>query len=402
MFVEADGRADGPDLAGWTGTRLFDMSAEALTASLRLLAAAAGHQAPPAALALRAELTIVTQNSTTGDPDGIHGIDGIDGQNSGTDNRAPSGDREPSATGGQTAVPNAPELSATGNESVSAPRLVLVDDPFEASARDALEAWATRPVRVSVLGALRIEANGQPVTKLRSQAWAVAALLAWKGVGGVSDEQIDGMCWPDQDDLERVARWRQDGFKSLRARLRESTGRKTAQFVPLRDRRDYVLNPEYTAVDLWVFRALDAAAGSARTSADRLHWLEKAVGFCAGELLSEETGAVFAWADSPRVTVRAEQVGVLTRYATHAAEADQPDKALAALRRAAAITDDAEYIYRRMFDLLAALGRHAEIAAQMEVLNASADEMGAMVDPATREHAARLLRPGGRHTVSEH
>lgn len=375
VFVEPDGSATGPGLAEWTSTRLFDLSADSLAVALRLLAEAAGHQVePPPDPA--AELTVVEaepEHAAAGPAD-AHTDARIDG---------------PAPVAASTATP----MTREGEQAISTPRLVLAAGPAEQTAQAQLEAWATRPVRISVLRSLRIEAGGEPVTKLRSQARPIAALLAWKGGAGITDEQIDAACWPDEDDFERVRRWRQDGLKSLRSRLRESTGRKTSQFIPLRDRRDYLLDPEHTTVDLWLLRALDHAAGTARDEQAKLRWLELAVPLCAGQFLIEETGYDFAWADAPRVTVKAEQVSVLTRYAELAAENEQPDAALAALRQAAALADDNEYVYRRMFELLAALGRRAEIAAQMEVLTAAADAMGATVHPATRELAARLLRP---------
>lgn len=387
VFVEPDGRATGPGLAQWAGTRLFDLSADSLTAVLRLLAEAAGHQVePPPAPA--AELTapgIEPERAAT--PQAAHRlVTAADPTDVRTDGLAP------------VAASTLNPAAHRGEQPISTPRLIRAADPGEQLAQAQLEAWASRPVRISVLGSLRIEAGGEPVTKLRSQARPIAALLAWKGGAGITDEQIDAACWPDEDDLERVRRWRQDGLKSLRSRLRESTGRKTSQFVPLRDRRDYLLDPEHTAVDLWLLRALENAASAARDEPAKVRWLEQAVPLCAGQFLIEETGYDFAWADAPRVTVKAEQVSVLTRYAELAAENEQPDAALAALRQAAALADDNEYIYRRMFELLAALGRRAEIAAQMEVLTVTADTMGATVHPATRELAARLLRPAASRT----
>lgn len=380
-FVEADGRASGPGLADWAGTRLFDLSASSFTAVLQLLAAASGNQPlaqETAPSGPRTELTVVAYQ--------------------------PAFDQAPTAPGDdaprtyqqdvETGMTPSSQSDDGAEDTLAAPRLVLVADPAEQIAADMLQAWSQRSVRISILGPLRIEANGAPVTKMRSQARTLAALMAWKGAVGISDAGIDAACMPDEDDLERVARWRQDGLKSLRARLRESTERKTTRFVELRDRRDYLLDPEQVAVDLWLFRALHAAAGAAREEADQIRWLRHAVEVCGGELLADQTSPDFAWADSPRVTVRSEQVAVLTRYAELIVRDGQPEPALAALRRAAALADDNEYIYLRMFDLLAELGRHAEIAAQMQVLDAAADAVGATVSTATRQHAANLLRPG--------
>ena len=386
-FVEADGRVSGPGLADWAGTRLFDLSADSLTAVLRLLAAASGNQSPaqePAPPVPRAELTVVANQGASDQVPTALGDDAL-----------------PTLQQNVAADMPSPSHSDDGAEDgLAVPRLVLVADPAEQIAADMLQAWSQRSVRISVLGPLRIEANGAPVTKMRSQARTLAALLAWKGAVGISDAGIDAACMPDEDDLERVARWRQDGLKSLRARLRESTGHKTGRFVELRDRREYRLDPEQVAVDLWLFRALHAAAGAAREEPDQLRWLRHAVEVCGGELLADQTSPDFAWADSPRVTVRSEQVEVLTRYAELAARAGEQERALAALRRAASIADDNEYIYLRMFDLLAELGRHAEIAAQMHVLDAAADAVGATVSTATRQHAASLLRPGAAASTS--
>jgi len=381
-FVETDGSASGPGLAQWTGTRLFDLSADSFTAVLRLLGAASGNQAhdpETPSPTPRTELTVVAYQAPQDEAEDAVG-----------ENTPHTGQQEIIAAGTTHAVLTDNDAADTRE----APRLVLIADPAEQIATDMLQAWSKRPIRIRILGPLRIEASGAPVTKMRSQARTLAALLAWKGTAGISDAGIDAACMPDENDLERVARWRQDGLKSLRARLRESTGRRMTKFVELRDRRDYLLDPEHVAVDLWLFRALHAAAGAAREESDQLRWLQQAVEFCGAELLADQTGPDFAWADWPRVTLRSEQVAVLTRYADLSIRAEQSERALTALRRAATLSDDNEYIYVRIFELLAAMGRHAEIAAQMQILDASADAVGATVSTATREHAARLLRHG--------
>jgi DNA-binding SARP family transcriptional activator len=373
VYVDADGHTDGGDIAEWTGARMFDLPPTALTEILNLLAAAAGHASPPAA-ATRAELTVVPDSPA-------------------------QQANEPEGTVADTTSTPATESQSAENDDMAlepaaptgGPRLVLVDDPAEKHAEAMLAAWAERPVRISVLGPLRIEADGEHVTKLRSQARPIAALLAWKGHAGASDSQIDTTCWPDEDDPARIQQWRQDGLKSLRSRLRMTTGRKTAQFITLRDRRDYLLEPEFTTVDLWVLHALEAAASATRDPQAKARYLTRAAEFCTGTLLAEETGPDFAWADAPRVTVTGLQVSVLARLAELSAD-DEPDKALTALRRAAAMAEDNEHLHLRIIDLLAALGRHTEIPAQMQILTAHADSMGASVSQAARAHAARAMR----------
>jgi DNA-binding SARP family transcriptional activator len=374
VYVGADGHTEGPDLAEWTGARMFNLPAAAFTDVLHLLAAAAGHLPTPEPEP-RPDLTLVHD----GEPQ-------------------PAGEAEPPDTDAardpDTADPDEaaaqPSVQASGADRPAAPRLVLVDDPAEDRAQQALTAWDERPVRISVLGPLLIEADGEQVAKLRSQARPIAALLAWKGPSGASDQQIDATCWPDEDDPARIQQWRQDGLKSLRGRLRLTTGRKTAPFIA-RDHRGYLLEPAFTTADLWVLQALEAAASATRDPQAKARYLTRAAEFCTGTLLAEETGPDFAWADGPRVTITGLQVSVLARLAELAAD-DEPDKALAALRRAAAMAEDNEHLHLRIIDLLAALGRHAEIPAQMQILTAHADSMGASVSQAARAHAARALR----------
>lgn len=382
VYVDADGHTEGADLAEWTGARMFNLPATDFTDVLDLLAAAAGHPSTPAPASVpRPDLALVQDTPA-------QEADEPDESAVGTTSRAEDLNQAADSSG-QSAEP--------ARQPVGAPRLMLVEDPADKHAEAMLAAWDQRPVRISVLGPLRIDADGASVTKLRSQARPIAALLAWKGPAGASDQQIDTTCWPDEDDPARIQQWRQDGLKSLRSRLRTATGRKTAQFIVLRDRRDYVLEPDHATVDLWVLQALEAAASANRDPQAKLHYLTRAAEFCTGELMAEETGADFAWVDGPRVTVTALQVSVLARLAELAAD-DQPDKALAALRQAAAMAVDNEHLHLRIIDLLAALGRHTEIPTQLQVLTAHADAMGAAVSQAARAHAAKAMRTADART----
>lgn len=370
VYVGADGHTEGPDLAEWTGARMFNLPAAAFTDVLHLLAAAAGHLPTPEPDP-RPDLTLVHD----GEPQPTDQVETPD-----TDAAHLAATVNPDRAAAQTGRTDTP----------AAPHLVLVDDPAETRAQQALAAWDEHPVRISVLGPLLIEADGELVAKLRSQARPIAALLAWKGPSGASDQQIDATCWPDEDDPARIQQWRQDGLKSLRSRLRLTTGRKTAPFIA-RDHRGYLLEPAFTTVDLWVLQALEAAASATRDPQAKARYLTRAAEFCTGTLLAEESGPDFAWADGPRVTVTGLQVSVLARLAELVAD-DEPDKALTALRRAAAMAEDNEHLHLRIIDLLAAQGRHAEIPAQMQILTAHADSMGASVSQAARAHAARAMR----------
>jgi DNA-binding SARP family transcriptional activator len=246
-----------------------------------------------------------------------------------------------------------------------------------------------------VLGGLSITADGQPVTGLRTSARILAALLAVKGNAGASAEQIDAMCWPDAEpeEMDRVAKWRADGLNSLRKRLAAAMGQRSPRLVLLdRATGRYRLNPELIATDLSTLAELTAAARVAGDTEQRLNLLAAAEPLCRGQLLDGELGDNLDWSSDYTATYADEQVAILARLANIASTAAQYDQALAALEKAAALTEDNETLYRQMFDILADASRHTEIPGKLRTLEAYADSLGAGVSAETREAAARAMK----------
>ena len=410
-FVEADGTATGPTVGDWSGARLWNLSATALADVLDLLARAAGDpgtgdgqpesedwpETSPARETARtagdgggqeATVTILPVRAMPeqeADPAGDH-----------TD-KAKKQTVVASQTAGEDAAALAP-VTMLPVRPASAPISAAADaarSGAQMRADTALAAWEQNPVRISVLGGLSITVDGQPVSGLRTSARVLAALLAVKGQAGASAEQIDAMCWPDADpeEMDRVAKWRADGLNSLRKRLAVAIGQRSPRLVLLdRATGRYRLNPALITTDIGTLAELVGAARGADDTEQRLALLTAAEPLCRGQLLDGELGDNLDWGGDYTATWADEQVAVLARLATLASTATRHDQALAALEKAAVLTEDNEALYRQMFDILAGAGRHSEIPGKLRTLEAYADSLGADVSTATREAAARAMK----------
>ncbi|WP_228563074.1 AfsR/SARP family transcriptional regulator, partial [Catenulispora rubra] len=411
IFVEADGTATGPTIGDWSRARLWNLSTAALADVLDLLARAAGHD--------------------PGQPDSQAEPEDWPETVPGRDDAAGTvfGGGRPDATVTVLPMPARPEpevdrtdserdesvaaehTAATAYAPALAPVTMLPTRPTssptdevrgEAQARAdaALAAWNQNPVRITVLGGLSITVDGQPVSGLRTSARVLAALLAVKGTAGASADQIDAMCWPDAEpeEMDRIAKWRADGLNSLRKRLAAAIGQRTARLVLLdRATGRYRFSPELIATDVGSLAELVTAARSAGDAEQRLALLAAAEPLCRGQLLDGELGDNFDWGADFTATFADKQVAVLARLATLASTAADHDQALAALEKAAALTEDNEALYRQMFDILATAGRHAEIPGKLRTLEAYADSLGAGVTAVTREAAAQAMKRQPHH-----
>ncbi|WP_194894172.1 AfsR/SARP family transcriptional regulator, partial [Catenulispora pinisilvae] len=407
-FVEHDGTATGPAAADWAGTRLWNLSPTGLGDVITLLARAAGHQ--PEITGAAAVTDPWPQLEPVKAPYQA-GTAASDNSWEATVTALPVRTvnvAQPAV--GQPTIEDASEARQEPTEAESpiapvtvlpvrsaAPAAEVADAGAAGTARAAvlLTAWEQHPVQITVLGGLRISVAGQPVAGLRTQARVLAALLAIKGPAGATAAQIDAMCWPDAGpaDADRVTKWRKDGITSLRTRLNEAAGRQTSAYIALdRATGRYSLDPDLVATDVSSLAALTAAARTAQSSEDRLALLAAASPLCAGILLDGELGDVFAWADDYAPTFADQQTAVLGRLAALAADAGLADQALGALEQAAAFTEDAEALYRQMFDILAAAGRHAEIPGKLRILETFTDSLGADVSAETRQAAADAMR----------
>ncbi|ACU72907.1 transcriptional regulator, SARP family [Catenulispora acidiphila DSM 44928] len=407
-FVEADGTATGPAVRDWSGARLWNLSAPALADILDLLARAAGHdpgtpggQAEPDDWPETPPAHDAAERAAADENDGGEATITVLPVRPMPDRQAdPVGDdhEERTLTDSPVAGANTASLAPVTMLPVRpAPDRALADaarTSADVRAEAALTAWNENPIRINVLGGLNITAGGQSVSGLRTSARVLAALLAVKGSAGASSEQIDAMCWPDANpqEMDRIAKWRADGLNSLRKRLAAAMGQRSPRLVLLdRATGRYRLNPELVATDLGTIAELTAAARSAGDTEQRLALLAAAEPLCRGALLDGELGDNFDWSADFIATVADEQVAVLARLATLAADS-RPDQALAALEKAAAFTEDNETLYQQMFDILAEAGRHSEIPGKLRTLEAYADSLGAGVSTATREAAARAMK----------
>ena len=397
VLVEADGTATGPAAGPWEGTRLWNLTPAALTEIAALLALAAGHDPGPST-------TAEDEPDQWPDLGPLAPLPHPDGENStqGTVTVLPLRTRPQDADSSPGTPTSADAADASDIASVTVlplrpapPAPATTGRTGTARASAALAAWEQNPIRITVLGGLQITAAGQPVAGLRTPARVLAALLAVKGSAGATAAQIDAMCWPDASpaELDRVAKWRSDGLTSLRTRLNAAAGRRGTAYVALdRATGRYRLNPDLVATDAGTLQAVTAAARDADTPAERLALLSAASPLCTGKLLDGELGEVFDWGADFTTDFADLQTSMLGRLAALAAAAGRTDQALGALEQAAALTEDNEDLYRQMFDILAADGRHAEVPGKLKTLEAFADSMGAEVTPETRRAAADAMR----------
>ncbi|GAB3474757.1 OmpA family protein [Nocardiopsis coralliicola] len=220
-------------------------------------------------------------------------------------------------------------------------------------------ARSARPVRLQVLGRIRITVHGAPAAPRRRTALEIATYLSQHPDGVRLDAAIEDM-WPAEQ-VVRATRRAHDAISALRAATRTA-----GSDVVLREGDYYRLNPAAVDVDLWDLEALldsapapTALVGAAQTYTD----------FAAE--------ADYPWAEPRRRRVRDRFVRALIAAG---AEAD-PHRARVLLEHAVRIAPDDEEAHHALIRHLAQTDTEAALAAYADYSAAMAD-LDAQMDPA--------------------
>jgi len=245
-----------------------------------------------------------------------------------------------------------------------------------------------RPVRLTLLGPLRITAAGQEVSGGMRKARELLAFLAVHHPDGASGEAISEALWPEADP-GRAAGQRNLALRKAREMLRTATGLPTPMWI-LNASGRYRLDPALIGTDLEAFgEALEEArnaSGDARLAACR-----KAVDLYRGEL-AEGTG--YEWAEPYAETARRRALDAWTTIAEILQPAD-PGQALSALETALGHDPYNEYLYVRIMRLQAAAGRPEAVRRTLALLESKLTDLGIAPSSQTRQAAAALLAAAG-------
>jgi DNA-binding SARP family transcriptional activator len=240
-------------------------------------------------------------------------------------------------------------------------------------------AAAGRPVRLSLLGPLRITADGHEVTGGLRKARELLAFLAVHPAGA-SGEAISEALWPGSRRGQRNL-----ALRKARHMLRAATSLPAPMWIIHAGGR-YHLDPALISTDLQDFtRALDHArhtAGDARLAACR-----EAVSLYRGDLAD---GAGYEWAGPYAETARRRALDAWTVIAEILQPAD-PDQALEALDTALAHDSYNEYLYLKIMRLQAAAGRPEAVRRTLRLLETRLAGLGITASAQTRQAVASLL-----------
>jgi hypothetical protein len=183
-----------------------------------------------------------------------------------------------------------------------------------------------RPVRLRLLGPLRITAGGEEISGGLRKARELLAYLAVHP-GGASGEAIAEALWPGADP-GRVTGQRNLALRKARDMLRTAAGLTTPMWI-LNASGRYRLDPALIATDLQAFGdALDRARQAA--GEDKLAACREAAVLYRGELADGET---YEWAEPFAETARRRALDAWTAIAEILQPGD-PDQALSALEAA--------------------------------------------------------------------
>lgn len=245
---------------------------------------------------------------------------------------------------------------------------------------------ASQPVRLRLLGAVRIEAAGTPIaTGLRRIARDLLTYLALHPDGVTRDQGIDALM-PDRD-LDTGTTMIHTAINNARKTLRRTTGLSEPMFIIHTGGR-YQLDPELFDVDLWQLQTTLHDAQRATTETARIKILQEVPQLYAGELAEDLT---YEWAETERERLRRQATDALAHLARLLTDT-HPDQALAALEHAIHHDPYAEPLYRDVMDLQARLGRLDAVRRTYRLLTNRLADLDTEPSDETHQLHLRLLR----------
>jgi DNA-binding SARP family transcriptional activator len=246
-----------------------------------------------------------------------------------------------------------------------------------------------RPIRVDLLGPLRIHTDQEVRTGLRRKARELLAFLLLHPDGATRDTAIEAL-WPEIDPA-RGAERAKTAIQNLRHTLRAAAGLDGATVIEWTDQR-WRVNPALVDCDVWRFHAALAAAGSAPDDPARTAALDRATAAYHGTLLE---GADYDWAEPAREELRRQAADAAGRLAELRERAGDGDGALTALEAAAAWDLYNEQLHQRIMRLQACLGRPDAVRRTYGRLQTRLAELDVDPDDTTEHLLKELLRPAG-------
>lgn len=250
-------------------------------------------------------------------------------------------------------------------------------------------------LQIRCFGGFDITVEGRPVRRpelRREKARELLALLVAAEGRPVPGEHLAERLWPGV------------GLKAAMGRLHVTIGSLRAAIEPpggdrwrhvLRDGQRYYLDPEYSVfVDVWrlhdlLRREKSGAAGT--RSIERLATdLEEAIALYSGEAFGGEfTGD---WTDEIAAGSRHAVLDALARLARIRVRMNDPEGAIATLRRAEEIDPLRQDLQRQLIELLHAVGRNEEAIRSYERLEAALAERLGLPPAQETRRLHRLLR----------
>jgi DNA-binding SARP family transcriptional activator len=242
------------------------------------------------------------------------------------------------------------------------------------------------PIRVRVLGPLRIEASGSQIrTGLRGKACELLVLLLIHPDGIDVDMAIETL-WPGAPP-PRGAERLQTVISNLRVTLKSAAHLENDKVI-IHAQRRYTIDADLIDCDLWRFHAALAAAANATDSKALTGALDQAVTAYSGALAEGER---FPWAEAPREDLRRRALNAATRLAEFHQREGQLDTALTVLAKAVTWDPQAEELYRRIMRLQASLGRSDAVQRTYDQLTARLDDLDEEPDDTTHQLLNELL-----------
>jgi DNA-binding SARP family transcriptional activator len=235
-----------------------------------------------------------------------------------------------------------------------------------------------KPVRISVLGRLRIIACGQEISGGLRKARELLAYLA-VNPQGATGEGIGEALWPESSS-RYAASQRHLAIRKARQMLRTATGLSAPMFIVLAAER-YRLDPSLIEVDLWQF---DAALGRARDAAsgqEQLAALRQAISLYQGPL---SDGAAYEWAERHAEPARRRAVDALARAADILQTGD-PEQALDTLEAALTHHPYNEALYQKIMRIQGRLGRPDAARRTLALLKSRLSAIGLAPSAETRQ-----------------
>lgn len=358
VHVSADGtvtHADGPDSNTWTQARLFHLPPADAAGMLHVIRTAHGAPEPATPAPATAPAPTAPTPTVASPPAPI----------SGQTRQRRHDETRPNA---DTVAPARAPAASPLNGATSPPDA----DPPE----------TPRPVQLHLLGRIRIEAAGTPLTTgIRRITRDLLAYLALHPDGITRDQGIDALL-PDQD-AENGSTMFHTAVNNARKALRAATGLSEPMFI-IHAGGTYRLDPHLIDTDLWHLQTALDQAQDADNDTERIHALRQLPDIYTAELAEEISSE---WAETARERLRRHATDALVHLA-HLTQADDPDQALTALEHA--ITHDPydESAYQHLMRLQAQLHRFDAVRRTYQLLTNQLSDLD--TDPSDETHQLML------------